>query len=260
MENVDKRVDVHLVQHWENHSHTGKGRKILGARALIAKPNFYRLSKFSDNLIAVQMKKLSVTYDKPIYIGFTVLELSKHKMYSFHYDYMKEKYKENIVLGYMDTDSFIYEIQTHDFYDDIRSDIPIYFDTSSYPKENIFNLPLLNKKVLGMMKDECNGKIIKEFIGLRSKMYSFRTDQDENDVKKIKGVKKCVTSRLSLKDFRKCLLENKTYHESMYVFRSKLHTIYTQHICKVALSNADDKRIVRDNHVDTYAYGHFKTL
>uniref|UniRef100_A0A1B0GEJ9 Uncharacterized protein n=1 Tax=Glossina morsitans morsitans TaxID=37546 RepID=A0A1B0GEJ9_GLOMM len=113
--------------------------------------NFISL-KLLDDMIAIQMNKVRVEYNKPIYIGFTVLELSKWKMYNFHYDYMKPKYKVNINLSYMDTDSFIYDIETNDLYDDIRDDINCHFDTSAYPKQNIFNIPLLNKKVLGMMK------------------------------------------------------------------------------------------------------------
>uniref|UniRef100_A0A1B0F9F5 Uncharacterized protein n=1 Tax=Glossina morsitans morsitans TaxID=37546 RepID=A0A1B0F9F5_GLOMM len=158
-----------------------KRLRILSAerkQARYAKPNFHSSPKISDDMIAIQMNKVRVEYNKPIYIGFTVLELSKWKMYNFHYDYMKPKYKENINLNYMDTDSFIYDIETNDLYEDIGDDINYHFDTSAYPKENIFNFPLLNNRVLGMMKDECNGKIMKEFIDLRPKMYSFKIDED----------------------------------------------------------------------------------
>jgi len=79
---------------------------------------------------------------------------------------MKAKYQENINLMYMDTDSFIYDIKTIDFYDDIRFEIDQHFDTSEYDKDNIFKLPLIKKKKFGMMKDECRGNIIKKFIYL----------------------------------------------------------------------------------------------
>uniref|UniRef100_A0A1B0FMV5 Uncharacterized protein n=1 Tax=Glossina morsitans morsitans TaxID=37546 RepID=A0A1B0FMV5_GLOMM len=131
----------------------------------------------------------------------------------------------------MDTDSFIYDIRTNDLCDDIRDDINYNFDTSTYPKQNVFDFPLLNKKVLGMMKDECNGKIIKEFIGLRSKLYSFKIGEDGKETKKIKGVKSCVTAKLSVDDFRK----------------SKIHQLYTQHLIKLVLSYFGDKRFVREN-------------
>lgn len=139
------------------------------------------------------MKKMKSEYNKPIYIGFTVLELPKYKMYEFNYDFMKPKFQQNITFCYMDMDSFIYDIKT-DFYNDIRNDLIAQFDTSDYLKENEFNFPLINKKVLGMIKDECNGKIMKEFIGLRAKIYSYITDNMEKEVKKIKGVKQCVTA------------------------------------------------------------------
>ncbi|XP_059221314.1 uncharacterized protein LOC131995971 isoform X1 [Stomoxys calcitrans] len=252
MENVDKRKCIKIVTNWES-----KGRK-LGARALIAKPNFHSSLKISNDMVVIQMKKSHVEYNKPIYIGFTVLELSKWKMYDFHYNYMKIKFNQSTTLNYMDTDSFIYDIKTKNFYDDIRSDITKYFDTSAYPINNIYNFPLENKKVLGMMKDECGGKIMKEFIGLRSKMYSIKIDKVDEEIKKIKGVKHCVTAKLSTNDFKKCLFEQINYYDSMYVFRSKIHQLYTQHIHKLVLNYLDDKRFIRENGVDTYAWGHYK--
>ncbi|XP_037806202.1 uncharacterized protein LOC119600179 [Lucilia sericata] len=251
MENVDKRKDIKIVSEWEN-----RGKR-LGARALIAKPNFHSKLEINENMVVIEMRRAKTVYNKPIYIGFSVLELSKWKMYNFHYDYMKPKYLDNINLNYMDTDSFIYDIRTNDLYDDIRNDITTHFDTSAYPKDNIYNIPLVNKKVLGMMKDECNGKVIKEFIGLRAKMYSVKIDRVEKEIKKIKGVKQYVTAKLSINNFRECLQEKKLYHDSMYIFRSKVHQIYTQHIRKLTLSYLDDKRFIRENGVETYAWGHY---
>jgi len=145
------------VTRWES-----KGKK-LGDREHIAKFNFRNVLQFTADLFAIQMKKIHVRYDKPIYvyIAFTVLELSKCKMYNFNYDYMKKKLQENINLMYMDTDSFIYDTKTIDFYDDIRFEIDQHFDTLEYVEDNVFNLPLINKKKLCMLKDECKGNIIK---------------------------------------------------------------------------------------------------
>ena len=140
MENVDKRKDIKIVVGWENR------RKRLGARSLIVKPNFHSCIEITEEMVAIEMSRVRTEYNKPIYIGFSVLELSKWKMYNFHYDYMKPKYLENINLCYMDTDSFIYDVRTNDMYDDIRNDIPTYFDTSAYSKENVYNFPLMNKK------------------------------------------------------------------------------------------------------------------
>lgn len=251
MENVDKRKEVKIVSRWEN---VGKR---LGARALIARPNFNSISIFEENMVAIQLNKAHSLYNKPTYLGFSVLELSKWKMYDFHYDYMLPKYNQNIKLNYMDTDSFIYTIETDDFYEDIKSDISDRFDTSEYPNKNVFNIPQVNKKVLGMMKDENNGVLMREFIGLRSKMYSIST-ADSKEIKKAKGVKRNVCNKLSLLDYKNCLYNKKIFYSDMYVFRSKLHTVYTTHINKISLSYLDDKRFICNNKINTYAWGSYK--
>ena len=128
------------------------------------------------------MKKTKVKMSKSIYLGLSILEISKIIMYGFWYDYMKPKYNDNVKLCYMDTDSFIMNIKTNDFYEDIASDVENRFDTSNYE----VNRPLptgKNKKVIGLMKDELGGKIITEFVTLRPKTYSFLM------VKKIKRLK-----------------------------------------------------------------------
>lgn len=251
MENVDKRKDVKIVTEWEN-----RGRR-LGARALIAKPNFHSLAHFTPDMVAVQLNRVKTCYDKPIYLGFTILETSKYLMYDFHYSYMKPKYKQNLILNYMDTDSFIYTIFTNDFYDDIRKDVNAYFDTSDYDINNPFNIPCVNKKVVGLMKDENCGRIMCEFIGLRPKMYSIDT-LESKVIKKAKGVKRTAVESLNLINYRDCLYKKKIVYKDMYVFRSKMHVIYTQRINKVSLSYLDDKRYIKDDLVSTYAWGHYK--
>ena len=98
------------------------------------------------------MKRTKVYYDKPIYLGMSILDLSKVLMYEFHYNYFKTQYGEKAKLCYYDTDSLIYEIQTEDFYKYISGDVDLWFDTSEYPEE----LPIrkVNKKVIGKFKDE----------------------------------------------------------------------------------------------------------
>ena len=125
--------------------------------------------------------------NKPIYLGLSILEISKILMYEFWYDYMKPKYIDNVKLCYMDTDSFIMNIKTNDFYEDIANDVENRFDTSNYE----VNRPLpmgKNKKIIGLMKDELGGKIITEFVTLRPKTFSFLTDDGKED-KKAKGTK-----------------------------------------------------------------------
>jgi len=155
MENVDKRVNIKLITEWESASTSdSSGPKRHCGRSLISKSNFHSVRKFSENFFAFQIKRLKVLYNKPLYLGFAVLDLSKWKMYDFHYNYIKPKYNENVQLNYMDTDSFIYTINTEDFYKDIQNDVEMKFDTSDYSDEllNLYNFPKANKKRLGFLK------------------------------------------------------------------------------------------------------------
>ena len=143
------------------------------------------------------MKKTKVKMNKPIYLGLSILEISKILMYEFWYDYMKPKYNNNVKLCYMDTDSLIMDIKMNYFYKDIASDVENRFDTSNYE----VNRPLRmgrNKKVIGLMKDELGGKIITEFVTLRPKTYLYLTDDGKED-KKAKGTKKCVIKKFTLR-------------------------------------------------------------
>ena len=176
-------------------------------------------------------------------------------MYEFWYDYIKPKYGNKVKLCYMDTDSFIMNIKTNDFYKDISYDVDKRFDTSNYK----VNRPLptgKNKKVIGLMKDELGGKIITEFVTLRLKTYSYLTD-DGKENKKAKGTKKCVIKRMiKFNDYKNCLLKDKVLLKSQQRFISKKHDVYTEDINKVALSNNDDKRIVSSDKITSYLYGY----
>ncbi|CAI6372703.1 unnamed protein product [Macrosiphum euphorbiae] len=135
-----------------------------------------------------------------------------------------------------------------------------HFDTSDYPKDNIYGLPLVNKKVLGKFKDELNGKIMTEFIGLRSKLYSHRILDTEKEIKKAKGVKKnVVENKICFNDFEKCLLTKESKYVKQNLFRTKKHDIFTVEQNKKALSVYDDKRFILENGIDTLAWGHYKT-
>ena len=136
------------------------------------------------------MNKTRVKMNKPIYLGLSILDISKILMYEFWYDYMKPKYGNDVKLCYMDTDSFIMNIKTEDVYKDTANDVEKWFDTSNYE----LNRPLptgKNKKVIGLMKDELGGKIITEFVTLRPKTYSYLTDDGKED-KKAKGKRVCI--------------------------------------------------------------------
>ena len=145
------------------------------------------------------MNKTRVKMNKQIYLGLSILDISKILMYEFWYDYMKPKYGNDVKLCYMDTDSFVMNIK------DIANDVEKRFDTSNYEVDRL--LPTgKNKKVTGLMKDELGEKIITEFVTLRPKTYSHLTDDGKED-KKAKGTKKCVIKRMiKFDDYKKCLL------------------------------------------------------
>lgn len=249
MENIEKRVDVKLLTHWSNHGH------IKGVQSYIARPEFHSISIFSESLAAVQLKKTKLVYNKPIYLGFCILDISKTLMYDFHYGYMQRKFQKNLKLLYSDTDSFIYQIFTEDFYNDIKQDIQNHFDTSDYAPNNIYGFPCLNKKKLGFFKDENKGKILKEFVGLRSKMYALNVE--DSIVAKAKGVNKCVTAKFQIQDYKNCLNEKKNVLSEMCRFRSIKHVIFTQKINKISLSYSDTKRYLCKESFDTLAWGHY---
>ena len=166
---------------------------------------------------------------------------------------MKPKYGNNIKLCYMDTDSFIMNIKTEDFYKDISNDVEKRFDTSNYEADR--PLPTgKNKKVIGLMKDELGRKIITEFVTLRPKIYSYLTGDCKAD-KKAKGTKKCVIKRMiKFDDYKNFLLKDEVILKSEQRLISKKHDVYTENINKIALSNNDDKRIVMIK--ESYPYGY----
>ena len=180
------------------------------------------------------MNKTKVKMNKPIYIGLSILEISKLLMYEFLYDYMKPKYGNNVKLCYMDTAIFIMNTKTEDFYKDISNDVEKRFDTSNYE----VNRPLStekNKKVIGIMKDELGGKIITEFVTLKPKTYSYFTGDCKED-NKVKGTKKCVIKRMiKFNDYKNCLLKDEVILKSQQKLISKKHNAYTESIKKIAL-------------------------
>ena len=257
MENIRNRVDIRLVTRESQ------------AKKLTCKPNYQHHTIFCENLTAVHMKKVSLKFNKPVYLGMSILDLSKTLMYDFHYNYIKPKYGENAKLLFTDTDSLAYEIQTEDFYRDISSDVKEKFDTSNYPKDHPSGiLTGVNKKVIGMFKDEASGKQIAEFVGLRAKLYSYRVSdacegtsrvEDSYEEKKCKGVKKAVIKKtITFNDYKDCLFDNKPAMRKMNVIRSHLHTIFTETVNKIALSPFDDKRLIREDNIHTFAHGHYK--
>ena len=247
MENIRNRVNVKLINDRDK------------AKKLAAKPDFKHLNIFCEELIAIHMKKTSLTMDKPTYLGMCILDLSKTIMYDFHYNYIKPKYENKAKLLFTDTDGLMYGIETEDFYKDISGDVKDRFDTSEYKDNHPSGIPTgCNKKVIGMFKDEVGGKCIEEFVGLRAKFYSFKMFEGEES-KKCKGVKKSVIKKsITHEDYKTCLFIGKEQLRKMNVIRSYDHEIYTEEINKVALSADDDKRYILEDGIHTLAWGHYK--
>ena len=177
MENIRKRVDVRLVTSKE---------KLL---KLASKPTYMSSKIFNENLVAVHKIKETLTLNRPAYVGMCILDLSKTLMYDFHFNYIKSKYGDKAELLFTDTDSLTYEIETKDVYQDFWNDKDR-FDNSDY-LENSLYFNKINKKVIGKFKDEAAGVPVVEFIGLRSKMYSYIKNNDEGG-KTAKGIKKIL--------------------------------------------------------------------
>ena len=247
MENIRNRVNVKLVNTEER------------LKKLTTKPNYKGCKIFKENLISVHMKKTSLTMNKPVYLGMCILDLSKTIMYDFHYQYIKPKYGAKAKLLFTDTDSLMYEIQTEDFYKDISGDVKDRFDTSDYPENHLSGIPTgINKKVLGMFKDEAAGKIIKEFVGLRAKLYSFIME-DGKENKRCKGVKtQVVKNSITHEDYKTCLKTGKEQLRKQNIIRSYGHEVFTEEVNKIALSAADDKRYILDDGIHTLAWGHYR--
>ncbi|XP_057312281.1 uncharacterized protein LOC130653786 [Hydractinia symbiolongicarpus] len=212
MENVRKHRDSKLV--------TTEWRR----KKLASAPNYHSTSRFDKKFVAMEMNKVKVVMNKPVYLGLSILDLSKLTMYEFHYDYIKPKFGASAELCYMDTDSFVYHIKTDDVYKDIAGDVESRFDTSNYSPEDKRPLPIgKNKKKLCLMKDELGGKIMIEFVALRSKiLFEQPADQD--------------------------------LYRTQLRFTSRKHEIFTERLNKIALSVDDDKRLQAQGGF-TFAHG-----
>ena len=263
IENIRKLTDIKLATTQEQ------------VEKYIYQPNYVHRTTFSDSLVAIHMARTKLYFNKPVYLGMCILDLSKTLMYEFHYEYTKSKYGDKAELLFTDTDSLMYEIETEDFYKDITPDVRAKFDTSNYPSKHPSGIEIgVNKKVIGMFKDEAGGEVIAKFVGLRAKNYSYIYDhliglrsflflfgKDDSEEKKCKGIVKCVTkNNISFEDYETCLFSNISQLRKMNVFRSRRHDVYTEEVNKIALSANDDKRVILQDGIHTMAHGHFKTL
>ena len=207
MENVRNHRDIKLVT-------TDKQRN-----KFASEPNYHSTKYILEDLLVMEIKKTEVKMNQLIYLSQAILDISKTLMYEIWCDYIKPKHEDKARLCHMDTDSFIINIKTQDFYEDISDDVEKWFDTSNYDKNDKRLLPIrINKKVLGMFKDELKGKIMTEFVSLRAKTYTHLIggyndeDYEKNNMinKKCKRTKKYVIKR-------ELMFEN--YKESSFVVK-----------------------------------------
>ena len=245
MENLRKRVDVKLVSSESD---------LLKATA---SPRFQSHRIMNENLIVIKRIKEVLTLNKPCYVGMSILDLSKTLMYDFHYNVIKKEYNHKAKLLFTDTDSLMYEIKTKDVYEDfrrigLRNDC---WDNSDYPKDSPY-YSTHNKKVIGKFKDEAAGMPIIEFVGLRSKMYSYIKENGGGGMT-AKGVKRYVIrNKLTHNNFIDVINTKGIMRHSMNTIRSKKHNIGTYEMKKITLSCFDDKRYLLEDGVTSNAYGH----
>ena len=243
MENIRKRVDVRLITD-EN--------KLL---KYSSKPTYVSSKIFNEDLVAVHKIKETLTLNRPAYVGICILDLSKTLMYDFHYNYIKKKYGDKAKLLFTDTDSLAYEIKAEDVYQDFFND-KFKFDNSDYSESSSF-YDKTNKKVIGKFKDEAAGVPICEFVGLRSKMYSYMKD-DLNGGKTAKGIKKgVIKNNITHENYKETLFNKKQMLHKMKTIRSQNHQLGSYEINKVSLNCFDDKRYILEDGITSYAYGHY---
>lgn len=253
MENVRARTSLKLVS----------SRK--KADKLMMKTSFKDRTIYSKNLMAIHQHKETIKFDKAIYVGFTILDVSKTFMYQFHYNVMKKKYGNKISSLYSDTDSLVYAIQTVNFFKDLKNDLLPYFDTSNYPKDH-YCYSSINKNQPGYFKDEMKGTILKEFISLRPKLYAYKT-VDGIEEKKAKGVKKyIIKNQMKFDNYmdvlnayisHRSLIDEQT-HRNMNFIQSNKHVVHSKTVSKLVLSANDDKRYIMEDGINTLAYGHYR--
>ena len=244
MENIRKRVDVRLVT---------DEKKLM---KMTSKPTYVSSKIFNENLVAVHKIKETLTLNRPAYVGMCILDLSKTLMYDFHCNYIKKKYGDKAKLLFTDTDSLTYEIEAEDVYQDFWYDRNK-FDNSDYPEGSPY-FDKTNKKVIGKFKDEAAGVPICEFVGLRSKMYSYMKDNQKGG-KTAKGIKKNIIKKnITHKNYKNVLYNHEQMHHTMKTIRSNNHQLGSYELNKVSLSCFDDKRYIHDNGVTSYTYGHYK--
>jgi hypothetical protein len=251
MENVRNHINFELVSSPE------RFEKVINS------PYYKHSHIINDNLVGVEKTRAITKLNKPIYVGMSILDLSKLHMYQSYYDVIKPKYGDKVRLAYTDTDSFILKVETEDLYKDLKN-MGDYFDFSNYAEDHD-NYDLKNNKKLGYFKDEMAGQIMREYVGLKPKMYSYdkeeeerekskedsneesESDEEEQIHNKAKGVPMCKAQSFVINDHIKTLYTNDKKTVNFNRIRSFNHTLYTINCNKLGLSSYDNKRYWIDN-------------
>ena len=233
MENLRKRINVRLINNAEDFF------------KFSSQPSYITLKTFGKDYAVIHEIKQVLILNKPIYVGFTVLELSKWLMYDFYYNFIKKNFDAELL--FTDTGSLTDEIKSKDVYEGFFKHKHL-FGFSNYPKDSKF-FDEANKKVIGKMKDESDGKIIDEFVRLKSKMHSIKNiDSEEfNTAEEV---------NIEFNEFKSILFNKKRMRHKMKRIQAKNHKIGTYKIKKMSLSRYDDKRFVLIDGIDTLAYFH----
>ena len=198
---------------------------------LTSKPTYVSSKIFNENLMAVHKVKETLTLNRPAYVGMCILGLSKTLMYDFHYNYIKEKDGDRAKLLFTDTDSLTCEIEAENVYRDFWNDKDM-FDNSDYP-ENSPCYCNANKKIIGKFKDEACGILITEFVGLKSKMYSYVKDNEKGG-RTAKDIKmNVIKNNIKHEDYKNMLINNEQMHHKMKLFIK----LFWQKICLSFLQN-----------------------
>ena len=241
MENLRKRSKIAFVGNVQQ------------AESMIQKPSFKSFNIVNENLVSVSFKSSSVLWDKPTPVGASILDLSKLSLYKFHYEQMVPRYSAaKLKLAYKDTDSLLYCVETENLYQDMAG-FKHLLDLSDYPKDHFLYDPT-NKKVPLTMTDELQGKVLREVVCLRSKLYSI--DFVGGKKQSAKGVAKSVKKTLHHDLFKKCLLSKEQVTKTMFQLKSVNHQIVVNSVEKIALSAFDDKRYILNDGIASLAYGH----
>lgn len=243
-----KLITQYLIKRKGNH---------LDGRRLIKDPRFKHFTIINEDFVSIEMQKKKVLLNKLTIIGFSILELSKYHMFDFYYDFLKPILKDNITLGYQDTDSYILEVRNIDFYKNVVKKYPERFDTSNFEINNKFGIIPQNPKVPGLFKIEGGSNVIYRTVALKSKCYAIDYGDAIGEVKKLKSVSKTVTNSLTFADYYETWKNKTTVYSKMYTISSKKHVLSTLEMKKKSLSSEDDKRFVLEDGRHTRALGHY---